>query len=410
MKKSLLFALALGSCGLSCAQTMKIHSGAVTVAIPAVEAANMVYGQGGKTLTVMGKTYQVNEIDSITVDRSTVVPSSVAVHYDGKQAKVLLAGDIAPQLSVKSQGADVAVVAAADLQKEVFYTLTGKSSEGSFFMDGDFKSTVVLDNLNLTNSDGAAVDIANGKRIDIILPEHTTSTLTDGPGLHKACLFVNGHAEFSGAGTLQLYGNNKHAFASDEYTRIKKDFGMLKVLKAVGDGMHIEQYFKMEGGKIDVSGTKGDCIDVSFTNNPVDSLNGQAFVEAGTINMQVVSPDTKGLKVDSVGNLTISGGSIEAVVSGNGCKGISVGGNLLVQQKTAVPTLVKMVVSGTTYMPNDPVLEAKCRGIRGKQNFTFDGGSLDIVVTGKKAKAVKLDGNFIYKSGQYNCKIDAANL
>ena len=410
MKRNLLLALALG-CGLmSWGQTMKIHCGATTVAVPAAEAENMVYGDGGTTLTVMGKTYLVNTIDSITVDRSTVLPSSVIVDYRGQQAHVQVTGDIASQLTVQTQGADVSVVAAPGLQQEVFYTLRGNSSEGSFFMDGEFKSTITMDNLKLVNSDGAAVEIANGKRIEIILPQNTTTTLTDGPGMQKACLFVNGHTEFSGGGTLQLCGNAKHAFASDEYTRIKKSFGQLQVTKAVGDGMHIEQFFKMEGGEISIGATQGDCIDVSFTKNPADSLNGQAFVEAGTIRMQVEAPDIKGLKVDSIGNLTVSGGTIEAVVSGDGSKGISVGGNIFVQQKTSVPTLIRMAVTGTTYMPGDPVMEAKCRGIRGKQNLTLDGGTLDIVVTGRKAKAVKLDGNFIYKSGQYNCKIDAAGM
>ena len=54
-------------------------------------------------------------------------------------------------------------------------------------------------------------------------------------------------------------------------------------------------------------------------------------------------------------------------------------------------------------------MDAENSGANGKQNMTLDGGTLDIVVTGKKAKAVKLDGNFYYKSGEYNCSIDAAN-
>lgn len=409
MKRTLVWALGMCLAGTMSAQTMRIHTGAVTVAVPAARAGEMVYGDGGTTLTVMGKTYRIADIDSITADRSVVTPASVEVRYDGAKAQVQVTGDVAARLAVAVKGADVSVVAAPELQEEVFYTLKGTSADGSFFMDGEFKSTVTLENLSLTNTDGAAIDIANGKRIDILLPEGTTTRLSDGAGPHKACLFVNGHPEFGGGGTLLLTGNAKHAFASDEYTRFKRSFGTLKVLKAVSDGLHINQYFKMEGGCVEVAGTGGDCVDVSFTKHPEDSLNGQAIIEKGLLRMEVSSPDTKGLKVDSIGQLTLSGGTIEANVTGNGCKGISVGGNLLVQQKTETPTRIKMLVSGTTYMPGDPVLEAKCRGIRGKADFVFDGGSIEIDVTGVKAKAVKLDGNYWYKSGQINCPVDAAN-
>ena len=399
MKMITLLALTLAFCGTTFGQTMKIHKGAVTIAVPAVEAGRMTYGADGSTLIIMGTTYQVSELDSITVDRSVVQPTTVAVDYNGGQAHVLLAGDIAPQLTVNVQKADVAIVAAAGLQKEVYYTLRGKSTDGSFFMDGEYKSTVTLENLNLSNADGAAIDIANGKRIDVVVPDQTYSSLSDGKGTHKACFFVNGHPEFSGGGTLELTGNTKHAFASDEYTRFKPSFGTLKIRKAEGDGLHIEQYFKMDGGTLDIAGTHGDCIDVSFTKNPLDTLNGQAFVNAGKIKMEVASPDTKGFKVDSIGNMTISGGTIETVVSGDGCKGISVGGNLLVQQKTATPTYIEMLVSGGVYMPNNPDLRAKTRGIRVKGNFTLDGGKIQITITDENAKAIKQDGEYVYRSG-----------
>lgn len=408
MKKISLFAIALCMSATTFAQTLKVHTGAVTVAVPAAKAGDMVYGAGGTDLTIMGKTYAISAIDSITVDNSVVADSSVLVTYKDKAAHVLLSGDIAPLMTVSVTGADVSAVAATALQSEVRYTLTGNSLDGSFFMDGAFKSRVTLDNLNLTNADGAAIDIANGKRIDIVLPAGTTSQLADGAGgLHKACLFVNGHPEFGGGGTLLLTGNSKHAFASDEYTRIKPSFGKLKVVKAVGDGMHVQQYFLQQGGFLDISNTKGDCVDVSVTKDSLDVNNGQVIIEGGKLKMIVMGDDTKGLKCDSA--MTISGGEIEAGVAGLGTKGISAGGNLLVQQKTATPTLINMVVTGTTYMPDDLLLESKCRGVKGKRDFVFDGGTIQISATGVKSKAVSIDGVFTYKSGTYNCQIEDIN-
>jgi hypothetical protein len=121
----------------------------------------------------------------------------------------------------------------------------------------------------------------------------------------------------------------------------------------------------------------------------------------------VAAEDVKGLKCDSA--MTISAGTIEATVSGNGSKGISSGTDLLIAQKTGVPTKVKMVVPGTTYMPGDAELEAKCRGIKVKGDFTFDGGVIDIVATGAKSKEISVDGYYYYKSGSINCYVDSAN-
>jgi hypothetical protein len=53
--------------------------------------------------------------------------------------------------------------------------------------------------------------------------------------------------------------------------------------------------------------------------------------------------------------------------------------------------------------------ESKCRGIKGKKDFTFDGGKILISATGVKSKAISIDGNYYYKSGSLNCAVDAAN-
>ena len=68
-----------------------------------------------------------------------------------------------------------------------------------------------------------------------------------------------------------------------------------------------------------------------------------------------------------------------------------------------------MAVTGTTYMPGDATLESKCRGIKVKGNFTFNGGSINISATGKKSKAISVDGIYTYKSGSINCKVNASN-
>ncbi len=382
------------------AQTMRVYQGHVITAIPSATAGDITFADGGKTLSVMGNTFATGAVDKIVVDNTSYSPATVGVTYGSDGAWVTVSADVAPLLGVTVNGAHVGVLASDALATEVTYNLTGASQNGSFYQAGRYKAVVCLDNLTLTNPDSAAVNIYNGKRIDIVVPDGTASTLTDGAGgTHKACLNVKGHAELKGGGSLTVCGNTKHAYASGEYTWLKPDFGTLTVTSAVSDGLHVDQYFKMEGGTVSVSGTGGDCIDVSVTDDTTDEYNGQVMVSGGSLTMAVTSDDVKGLK--SEGATSITGGTVKATVSGLGTKGISVGGDLTISQESGNATSIEMDVTGTTYH-KDEVDESKCRGIKVKGNFTFNGGNIHMTVTGKKAKGISVDGTYTYVSGTTN--------
>ena len=415
MKRSLLSlaaALLLTGAALpeqATAQRLRVHCGPTTFVTSAEKAGQMSISADGSLLQLGETTIATTQIDSITVDREAYNPLAIAVSYSKAGARLTVPCHLKDKLTITVDAGKVGFLQAADLQEEVTYTLSGTSANGSFAMDGEYKAALVLNNLTLTNTAGPAIDIANGKRINVTLPAGTTTTLTDGAGgTHKACFFINGHAEFEGAGTLVLTGNSKHAYASDEYTQFKPNFGQLNVLKSVSDGLHVEQYLQVQGGNFTFANIAGDNVDVSITNNPADTLNGQVFIEGGTFTLDVASDDTKGMKCDSA--MTITGGTIKATVSGLGTKGISVGTDLLIAQPTTTATLIDMAVTGTTYMPGDALLESKCRGIKVKGEFTFDGGTIKISATGVKSKAISVDGDYTYKSGSINCAVSAANM
>lgn len=384
-----------------CAQTLKVYTGHVVTAFPATSAGQISFADEGKTFTVNGAVFHTENVDSIKTDNSPVESNKLSVNYAPQGTWVTVSGDVASLLQVSVRGNHVSVEAAPTLAQEVTYALSGNCGNGSFYMDGEFKSTLLLDGLNLTNPDSAAVNIANGKRIKVVLPEGTATTLADGTGgLQKACLFINGHAEFEGAGTLNVTGNSRHAYASDEYTLLTEGFGTINILGAASDGMHVDQYFQMDGGKVVIRNVKGDNIDVSITKDPTDEFNGMVFINAGTLDMEVAADDTKGLKNES--DMTVSGGTVIANVSANGGKGISVGGNLLVEEKdSSKPTSISMEVSGTTYHKG-MIDESKCRGIKVKGNYTLAGGNIQMRVTGEKAKGISIDGIYSYTGGKTN--------
>ena len=223
MKRSLLSlaaALLLTGAALpeqATAQRLRVHCGPTTFVTSAEKAGQMSISADGSLLQLGETTIATTQIDSITVDREAYNPLAIAVNYSEAGARLTVPCHLKDKLTITVDAGKVGFLQATDLLEEVTYTLSGTSANGSFAMDGEYKAALVLNGLTLTNTAGPAIDIANGKRINVTLPAGTTTTLTDGAGgLHKACFFINGHAEFDGAGTLVLTGNTKHAYASDE--------------------------------------------------------------------------------------------------------------------------------------------------------------------------------------------------
>jgi len=243
---------------------------------------------------------------------ANIDPSSVNVVYSGSSAQVTIADDVKNYLTVSVSGAQVSIVQSSSLSTEVTYTLSGSSSNGMFYMDGDLKATLVLNGLTLTNSNGPAVNIENGKRIAVVLTDGTVNTLTDSSsGSHKAAFMVNGHTEFEGGGTLNLTGSLSHAFWGDEYVVFKKSLGTINVLSAQKDGFNVNQYIEMNGGVITVKNVEDDGLQVSLEGDGSAEDTGALTIQAGTLN---VSATGKGLKAE--GDVAVSGGYVTVTSSG----------------------------------------------------------------------------------------------
>ena len=257
------------------AQTLNVKVGEVTYAHMAEQTGDMLF-DNGSTLTVQGKTYQLAEVTSVTVNNNRVADNTIAVNYQGAKAQVTVAGNLAQHVTVSAVGADVRVVADSTYMGAIAYTLTGSSADGSFYMDGDAKASITLDNLSLTSAKGGAITIDDGKKIDVNLVG--TNVLADAAtGLQSACLYINGHVDLLGEGTLAIKGNCRHAYSSDEYTRMVS--GTLTVESAKADGVHVKQYFEMCGGTLTVN-SEGDGIDVGAKKKGGDN-NGQLILNGG---------------------------------------------------------------------------------------------------------------------------------
>ncbi|MCD8291232.1 MAG: carbohydrate-binding domain-containing protein, partial [Prevotella sp.] len=389
------------SVSMSWGQTMNICTGNITTAVTASTDA-MTYSDNGGILTVCNKAFNISDIDSIYIDASTVEDNTINVTYNGDVAKVIVAGNIAQYLTTSVNGANVTILQSSDLPDEITYTLQGSSNNGSFYMNGKLKASIVLNGLTLNSNDSAAINIRNGKRISVELVDGTTNTLSDASnGSQKACFMVNGHTEFTGGGSLYLTGNTAHAFWGDEYVELKKSTGAIVVNKAVKDGFNINQYFEMKGGSVSISGVGDDCIQVSKTDDD-DDYNGQVIISGGTLDLTVTGTAAKGIKSED--SMTISSGTFTIKTSGGGEYDSS---ERDASACAAIKSDGEIVITGGTF--NLTSTGAGGKGISGDSNVTISGGTINVTTTGKKysysnnctssPKGIKADANLTIDGG-----------
>ena len=406
MKRSLVIAVAIIAANSMFAQTMRVNMGDVTYAISASQAGEMLY-DAGKTLTINNKTFTLSDLTNITIDNTIVEDNTVDVNYNGSSAKVVIAGNLAPHINAKVNGAHVTIEADATLEQRVIYKLSGNSSNGSFYMSGDYTMEVVFNGVTLNNPDSAAVNLQNGKLIDITLPAGTTSNLSDGLASvaddgsdgHKAAFYADGHTSWSGGGSLNIMGKVKHAFSGDEYVLFNESMGTLTISGAPGDGLHVSQYFKMLGGTVSIT-SAGDGIDVEKKKSDKTD-NGMLTIAGGSLNVVTTGNATKALKCES--NMVVTGGVTTTTTSGTATYDSSLKD---FSSNAAAKCDGEFIMTGGTL--NLTSTGAGGKGLNSSGNITVSGGTLTVVTTGAtfkygsddtKPQAIKSDGNITLAGG-----------
>ena len=372
MKRTILFIILIVSVIISKAQTLNVVTGNVTSQFPANQAGDMTYSNNGQTLTIMGKEFSVSEIDRIFIDETVVNDNEVSVNYNGNSATIDVAGNIAQYISVATEGAHVSITQ-GNVSEEVTYTLSGASNNGEFYMAGSYKATVKLNGITLTNPNGAALNIQDGKRIDISIQKDTENNLTDGTGGdQKACFVIKGHAEFKGKGTLNIYGMSNHAIKTGEYMTMKNC--TVNIKKAVGDGIHVNEYFLMESGTLKIEGVGDDGIKTELdgttstgeTTDHEGEDSGNIYIIGGTITTEVTGTATKGFNAS--GDIKFTGGDITITASG-----------------------------GTDTSDSNDLSSGAC--IKSDGGITISGGTLNLTNTGQGGRAINCDGVLTINGG-----------
>ena len=319
-------------------------------------------------------------VDTAAVDTLTDVDNVVRIVFSDTTAKVSVSQNILANLTIMRAGAHVSIVQSEDVAAEITYNLSGSSTDGGFYNEGAFKSTVELDNLTLTNKSavfsGAAIHVQNSKRIKVKPLNGTTNTLVDAAnGKQKGCLYIKGHAEFAQKGILNVTGNVKHGIKTGEYFQIKNS--TINILGAAGDGINCEQFFLMESGTINISGIADDGIQCDIEDPEVGSTG-----------------ETVDHEDEDTGNMYISGGTINATVTGIAAKGLKAEGNIAVSGGD-----ITVTTSGIGKWDTDDQETKAAACVSSDANITISGGTLNLTSTGSGGKGLKCDSLLTISDG-----------
>lgn len=313
---------------------------------------------------------------------------------------------------------------------KVCYKVSGTCSNGSLKIYSTKKFQLALNNLNLTNPEGPAINVQSGKTVYLTLLNGTVNTLCDGttysaPTLaadgteedQKGTLFSEGQIIFDGynkgTGTLNVKSLGGHAIASDDYVIIRG--GTINITEAAKDGIHTkdkfilgrteayspvvtvnatnngidcrEGFIRIDAGKLDIT-SGSEAIKVVYEDSIPDPLvTPDAYINGGYV--KIVTTDEKSSAIKTTRNYTQKGGVIHAEVKGNGSKIVNCDGEVLFADGKLTGLSSGTLAADTT----------SAGGIKSEGNCTINGGTIAIECTGTFSKGINCNSDVAVNGG-----------
>ena len=232
-------------------------------------------------------------------------------------------------VSVVNENGYVTITSTA---KHIEYMASGEG-KGQLKFYSDYKFKLSLSDLILACADGPAVNNQSSKSMYLVLSGSNVlsdaTTYKESAEDQKAALFSEGQILVSGDGTLDVTGNCKHAIASDDYIRVRE--GELTLKSNAADGMHANDGIIINGGLLSINaaseGIQCDTSSVVISGGEISIVAAgdkgilaysSIDISGGTISVKSVD---KGIK-SKAGNITISGGNISVTTTGDDGKGV----------------------------------------------------------------------------------------
>lgn len=320
---------------------------------------------------------EIDESDEDFVENTTF-GYTVQVAYSGTSATVT---GLPSGVTADVSGGDVTITSTI---AAVEYLLTGETTDGSFKIYSDKKYKLTLDGVSITNGDGPALNLQSSKRAYISLIQQTINSLADGSTYasapenedQKGCIFAEGQIIISGAGSVSLTGNYKHAICTNDYLRIRPGVN-LTVLSAVNDGIHTKDSVIISGG----------CIDITSIGDGIQCEEGGAAITGGTTT--IYTTGEKGHGLTALYDVNMSAGAFNVFTTGNGSKGIKTDGNLNI-----TGGFISAVGKGAAFYDTEDADITSCCGLKADGNISISDAKIFAYSSGTAGKGISCDGTF----------------
>lgn len=218
------------------------------------------------------------------------------------------------------------------------YEITGTLNDGQIVVDTEDEETVrlILNEIDVTNSSNAPINIASAAKTIVILSENTTNYLTDASNYvfeddddePNAALFSDDALTIYGEGSLIVNANYNDGIASKDGLIIAG--GTISV-NAVDDGIRGKDYLIIKNSDITVN-AEGDGL---IADNDEDTNNGWIIIESGKFD---ITANGDGISAESNVEITYGdfiietgGGSNNYLSSSDSAKGIKSSIDILIE-------------------------------------------------------------------------------
>lgn len=332
--------------------------------------------------------------DFITNSKDTIFENPILIDYSGDTVTITN--------PYASNGVEIAndhgnvVVKSTLTDTEVNYVLSGITKKGSLKVYSEHKFGLGFNGVSITSENGPAINIQSKKKVSATLVSGTSNRLVDGTTYTenadedmKGTLFSEGQLNLDGSGTLQVYGQTKHAICCDDYVKIK--CGNIVIKSAVKDGVHTKDYFRMDGG----------TLEVSASSNGIECEDGYIAINGGTIK---VSSENDGIVASNSGTdasvisyISVYGGIVRIETTGEGADGLKSDGDISIEDGTITAN-----TTGSAYYNSADADISSPAGIQAKGNFEMLAGTVTITSSGLGGKGINVDGTLTVSEGTLN--------
>ena len=327
-----------------------------------------------------GKKYKMDGVDSICLGHQ----SSDTLFLTFAEGRVYIDNPRLDLIETETSCCDVFIRLSGTTDMVV--SAGGYCDDGRISILSDTIYTLQLCDLALSSSHAPAINSRSKQKMIVELADGTTNTLRDGykysfaDSTEKAnsCLCSQGHIDFRGNGTLEIYGNQKHGIAADKGIRLME--GNICILSAPADGINSDKYISLEGAQLKISGQLQDGIDAA---DNVVMLGGLVII--------TVNGDTyKGIK--SGASFTLSDGELHLLVEGNASKGIKTKGGISIEGG-----ILNALATGDVLIEDgDP---SYCSILKCDSSFYMSNGNIHLVSKGRGGKCISGDRNMTITGG-----------